>query len=65
VWTGLGVTGVILQAAAVVLGVVLNWSWLAAAGLFRILAVLPCALTMFSCVLPGFQRLAVMANVSK
>jgi hypothetical protein len=40
----------LLSAAAVVLGVVLNWSWLAAAGLFRILVVLPCALTMFSCV---------------
>ena len=40
----------LLSAAAVVLGVVLNWSWLTAAGLFRILAVLPCALTMFSCV---------------
>jgi len=40
----------LFSAAAVVLGIVLNWSWLTVAGLFRILAVLPCALTMFSCV---------------
>ena len=40
----------LLSAAAVILGVVLNWSWLTAAALFRILAVLPCALTMFGCV---------------
>jgi hypothetical protein len=33
----------LFSAAAVVLGIVLNWSWLT-------LAVLPCALTMFSCV---------------
>jgi hypothetical protein len=31
----------LLSATAVVFGVVLNWSWLTAAGLFRILAVLP------------------------
>jgi hypothetical protein len=33
----------LFSGAAVVLGVVLNWNWLAAAGLLRIVAVLPCA----------------------
>jgi hypothetical protein len=46
----------LLSAAAVVLGVVLNWNWLAAAGLFRIVAVLPCALMMFSCIRHGTRR---------
>jgi hypothetical protein len=40
----------LLSAAAVGLGLALNWSWLAAAGLFRVAAVLPCALMMFRCV---------------
>ncbi len=39
--------------AAVALGVVLNWNWLMAAGLFRVVAVLPCALMMFRCVRHG------------
>src|SRR5260370_42517686 len=39
--------------AAVALGVVLNWSWLTAAGLLRVVAVLPCALMMFRCVRHG------------
>ena len=44
------------SAAAVVLGVVLNWNWLTAAGLLRVVAVLPCALMMFRCVRPGTRR---------
>ena len=44
------------SAAAVVLGVVLNWNWLTAAGLLRVVAVLPCALMMFRCVRPGTCR---------
>jgi hypothetical protein len=46
----------LFSGAAVVLGVVLNWNWLAAAGLFRIVAVLPCALMMFSCIRHGTSR---------
>jgi len=38
------------SAAAVALGVVLNWNWLTAAGLLRVVGVLPCALMMFRCV---------------
>jgi len=40
----------LLSAAAVALGLALNWNWLTAAGLFRVVAVLPCALMMFRCV---------------
>jgi hypothetical protein len=40
----------LFSGAAVVLGVVLNWNWLTAAGLLRVVAVLPCALMMFRCV---------------
>ena len=43
----------LLSAAAVVLGVAVNWNWLTAAALFRVVAVLPCALMMFSCVRHG------------
>jgi hypothetical protein len=43
----------LFSAAAVALGVVLNWNWLTAAGLLRVMAVLPCALMMFSCVRHG------------
>jgi hypothetical protein len=43
----------LFSAAAVALGVVLNWNWLTAAGLLRIVAVLPCALMMFRCVRHG------------
>ena len=43
----------ILSAAAVVLGVALSWNWLTAAALFRVVAVLPCALMMFRCVRHG------------
>ena len=37
----------LLSAAAVALGVALSWNWLTAAALFRVVAVLPCALMMF------------------
>jgi hypothetical protein len=53
----------LLSAAAVVLGIVLNWSWLTVAGLFRVLAVLPCALTMFSCVRYA-ARAGLLANAT-
>ena len=43
----------LLSAAAVVLGVALSWNWLTAAALFRVVAVLPCALMMFKCVRHG------------
>jgi hypothetical protein len=43
----------LLSGAAVALGVALNWNWLTAAGLFRIVAVLPCALMMFRCMRHG------------
>ena len=44
------------SAAAVALGVVLNWNWLTAAGLLRVMAVLPCALMMFRCIRHGTRR---------
>ena len=40
----------LVSVAAVALGVALNWNWLTAAALFRVVAVLPCALMMFRCV---------------
>jgi membrane protein implicated in regulation of membrane protease activity len=40
----------LFSAAAVAVGLALNWNWLTAAGLFRVVAVLPCALMMFRCV---------------
>jgi hypothetical protein len=43
----------LLSGAAVALGVVLNWNWLTAAGLLRIVLVLPCALMMFRCIRPA------------
>jgi len=43
----------LLSGAAVALGFALNWNWLAAAGLLRIVAVLPCALMMFRCMRHG------------
>jgi len=43
----------LVSAAAVALGVVLNWNWLTAAGLLRVVAVLPCALMMFRCIRHG------------
>lgn len=46
----------LLSGAAVALGVVLNWNWLTAAGLLRIVAVLPCALMMFRCIRHGTHR---------
>ncbi len=46
----------LLSGAAVALDVVLNWNWLAAAGLVRIVATLPCALMMFSCIRHGTRR---------
>jgi hypothetical protein len=47
----------LFSAVAVVLGVVLNWNWLTAVGLLRIVAVLPCALMMFRCIRHGTRRL--------
>jgi ABC-type proline/glycine betaine transport system permease subunit len=46
----------LFSAAAVALGVVLHWNWLTAAGLLRVVAVLPCALMMFSCIRPGLRN---------
>ena len=43
----------LLSAAAAVLGVAVSWNWLTAAALFRVVAALPCALMMFSCVRHG------------
>lgn len=43
----------LLSAAAVAVGFALNWNWLTAAGLFRVVAVLPCALMMFGCMRHG------------
>ena len=43
----------LLSVAAVALGVALNWNWLTAAALFRVVAVLPCALMMFRCLRHG------------
>jgi hypothetical protein len=37
----------LLSGAAVALGVAFNWNWLTAAALFRVVAVLPCALMMW------------------
>jgi hypothetical protein len=48
----------LLSGAAVALAFVLNWNWLAAAGLLRVAAVLPCALMMFRCVRHGPRRSA-------
>jgi len=46
----------LFSGAAVASGVVLNWNWLTAAGLVRIVAVLPCALMVFRCIRPGTCR---------
>jgi len=46
----------LFSGAAVALGVVLNWNWLTAAGLLRVVAVLPCALMMFRCMRHGTRR---------
>jgi hypothetical protein len=43
----------LLSVAAVALGFALSWNWLTAAALFRVVAVLPCALMMFRCVRHG------------
>ena len=48
----------LLSAAAVALGVAVSWNWLTAAALFRVVAVLPCALMMFRCVRQGPRRSA-------
>src|SRR5882724_3957303 len=45
----------LLSAVAVALGFALNWNWLTVAALFRVVAVLPCALMMFSCVRHGIH----------
>ena len=46
----------LLSGVAVALGFALNWNWLTAAGLLRIVAVLPCALMMFRCMRHGTRR---------
>ena len=46
----------LFSGAAVALGVALNWNWLTAAALFRVVAVLPCALMMFRCMRHGTHR---------
>jgi hypothetical protein len=46
----------LFSVVAVALGVALNWNWLTAAALFRVVAVLPCALMMFSCMRHGTRR---------
>jgi hypothetical protein len=43
----------VLSGATVALGVAFNWNWLTAAALFRVVAVLPCALMMFRCMIHG------------
>ena len=43
----------LLSAAAVALGFALGWNWLTAAALFRVVAVLPCALMMLRCLRQG------------
>lgn len=43
----------LLSAAAVAFGFVVGWNWLTAAALFRVVAVLPCALMMFRCLRHG------------
>ena len=48
----------LFSAAAVALGVVLHWNWLTAAGLLRVVAVLPCALMMFRCIQSGRRDLS-------
>ena len=53
------------SAAAVALGVVLNWNWLTAAGLLRVVAVLPCALMMFSCIRPGILNHSGKRDLSR
>jgi hypothetical protein len=54
----------LFSGGAVALGVVLNWNWLTAAGLVRIVAVLPCALMMFRCVRHGQRASAEETVVS-
>ena len=44
-----------LSGAGIVAGVVLNWHWLAAAGLLPILLFLPCMVMMFRCMKHGTQ----------
>jgi hypothetical protein len=46
----------LFSVAAVALGVALNWNWLTAPALFRVVAVLPCALMMFRCMRHGTRR---------
>ena len=46
----------LLSVAAVALGVAVSWNWLTATALFRVVAVLPCALMMFRCVRHGTRR---------
>src|SRR5258708_27896511 len=40
----------VLSAVAAAVGLALNWNWLTAARFFRVVAVLPWALMMFTCV---------------
>lgn len=43
----------LFSGAGIVVGVALNWNWLAAAGLLPVLAFLPCMLMMFICLKHG------------
>jgi hypothetical protein len=46
----------LLSVGSVALGVAVSWNWLTAAALFRVVAVLPCALMMFRCARHGTRR---------
>ena len=46
----------LFSGAVVASGVVLNWNWLRAGGLFPIVAFLPCMLMMFMCMRHGTRR---------
>ena len=46
----------LFSGAVIASGVALNWNWLTAAALFRVVAVLPCALMMFRCMRHGTRR---------
>ena len=43
----------LLVGAGIVAAVVLNWNWLAAAGLLPLVAFLPCMMMMFMCMKQG------------
>ncbi len=45
----------LLSGAGIAAGIVLNWHWLAAAGLLPVLLFLPCLVMMFRCMKHGIQ----------